>query len=291
MTRARTVPYQFALIRYLNNETSGEFVNVGLLMWSPSTRRLVARVSTRYSRMAQFFLNFDGLTYREVLSELRSRIASLADALQKGEQLAFGEGAPQPLPRDFQGILERVLRTDATALRWSPIMGGVVPDPEVRADELFEELIRRHEAPAHHRGRTEEQIWSDVDRTLEESGLGDEIERHVRVSGSRYEYTFHAGWMNGKRQVMQPISFDLMDADTIVEKANTWSGRLYNLSKGNPKAFEFTAVVAPPSRTDLRKGYSRALGILEEAPAVREIVSEGRFQSFIRKIEEDLGHK
>jgi hypothetical protein len=85
---------------------------------------------------------------------------------------------------------------------------------------------------------------------------------------------------------MEPVSFDYLNAGELVDKAPTWSGRLFNLAKGAP--FQFTGVVAPPDRGDLMDAYGRAIQILGGAPNVRRLVRFDEVDAFLPEIERDL---
>ncbi|MGC4084432.1 MAG: hypothetical protein QM736_20535 [Vicinamibacterales bacterium] len=71
-----------------------------------------------------------------------------------------------------------------------------------------------------------------------------------------------------------------------MEKANTWSGRLLNLSRG--EQFQMTGVVARPTRRDLSAAYDQAVSILRNAPRVRAVISEEQLDDFATEIERDL---
>ena len=55
--------YQFALIRYVHDISSGEFVNVGAVLLDLDNRRLYWHLSEKSSRLASFFRPFDSVRY------------------------------------------------------------------------------------------------------------------------------------------------------------------------------------------------------------------------------------
>ena len=50
-----------------------------------------------------------------------------------------------------------------------------------------------------------------------------------RIIGKDYDYEFQHAWRNGTWNLYEPISMDLLDADSILDKANRWLGRATNL--------------------------------------------------------------
>ena len=126
----------------------------------------------------------------------------------------------------------------------------------------------------------------DVANRLIRSSVSHSIKWAYSITAPNYYYEFQAGWMNGKPQVLEPISFDLAVGKNIIEKANNWTGRLLNLSRGND--FAFTAVVAPPSEATLGRAFQKAIAMLNGAPCVREIVVEDHAERVLQLIQSDL---
>jgi hypothetical protein len=92
--------------------------------------------------------------------------------------------------------------------------------------------------------------------------------------------------VNGVPQVIEPISLDYTDATMVLEKANTWSGRLFNLAKGED--FRMTGVIVPPADPALAESALKATRILRGAPKMRRVLSLRELNDFIPEIERDL---
>lgn len=276
--------YQFALLRYVHNSASAEFVNVGAVMWLADDRRLLHRVNDRYGRLSAFFQEFDGAGYRQMIRQLDARFRHASDELSGAVQPSlFG---PQP-PDKLEEILERLVGDDASCFQYSSIMAGIAPDPDARFAHIFAEFIERHESPGPRQRRDEMEIWTGVETRLRDRKLTPRLQSGVEVRGPHYSYRFRTGWMNGKVQVLEPISFDYLNGVELIEKANTWSGRMLNLSRGTVE-FQLTAVVALPQRGDLQAAYEQARVILSEAPCVRQVVPEQEMDRVLADIEGDL---
>ena len=82
------------------------------------------------------------------------------------------------------------------------------------------------------------------------------------------------------------LGIDYLKGREVIDKANTWSGRLFNLAKRSE--FQMTGVVAPPDRRDLQSAYDHALAILRGAPNVRTVVTEEELAGFIPTIEREV---
>jgi hypothetical protein len=168
--------------------------------------------------------------------------------------------------------METVLPRDATAFRWGPIYGGVAADVEGRLDRLFAEFITRHDKPMARPLRQESQIWSDFERIARQRHL-DASPRPFSPSSDVYRYEFHGSFQNGKPNVIEPISLDLLGGPSIVEKANQWAGRLVALKLSQD--FAFHAILAPPTDESLRPYSDRARRLLgSQKDVVKHLIVE-----------------
>ena len=121
------------------------------------------------------------------------------------------------------------------------------------------------------------------------TGITNKVTFDYPIQGPNYSYSFHAAWRNGKAQVLEPISLDLVNATHIVDKAAAWSGKLYNLARGAD--FSFTGVIAPPSDPTLGRAFDRAMAILRQAPNVRSVVLERQSETLLETIRHDVEHQ
>jgi len=262
--------YQYTLIKYVHNDASGECVNVGLAFLAPEGRLLRVKFNQRYGRISQFFLNaFDGDHYRNMVRALTDHFDRVADSLKA--QGSFLE-AFRDLPNELTKIMETALPEDSTTFRCGPVHGGVTSDIDGRFDRLFAEFVTRHEKPTARPLRQESQMWSEFEQLVRQRNL-DESLRPQTLSSDIYQYEFHGSYQNGKPNVIEPISFDLLGGSSIVEKANQWAGRLVALKLG--RDFAFHAILAPPTNVSLRPYFDRALRLLStQKDVVKHLIVE-----------------
>lgn len=278
------INYHYAIVRYVHDAATDEFVNIGIIMWLPKIRKLVFRINERYARVSNFFQgSFDAVSYRILVRQLRKHI----------ESVQAGFGAPlqldlfaNPFQNGQADIFESVLRTDATCFRLSEPMYGVSKDPDERLERLFSEYIEVHEPQGPRERRGEAEIWSVVEKRLVARGLSGHIKRDVTLAGVFSQYQFRCGWHNSVPQFIEPVSFDYVEPREVIEKAQLWSGRLLDLS--NSKAFKMTAVIAGPRGAGLSEEFNQAVGMLNSMPSVRKVLSENDVDSFMDEIEHDI---
>ena len=273
--------YHFSILRYVHDASTEEFVNIGVAMWMPDRSKLLFRVNERISRLSNFFKDIDGPSYRQMICNIKSA-SDFEWASDNIDTAYLSKNAADYASEVFDGIV----REDASCFQWSRLMSGISKDAERRFDELFEEFVRYHESPpASHLRSSVTGIWKEVQHALKLHDLDRHVRYNEKIQAPNYDYTFRMGWNNGMRQVLEPISFALKEPKRIVDKANTWSGRLFSLSKDN--TFGFTAVVAPPENGNM-EAFNDGLAILNGAKSTRAIITEDEINDFMFEIEKEL---
>ncbi len=175
---------------------------------------------------------------------------------------------------------------DSTCFSYSNLMGGIADDPGTRLDQLFDEFVSRFEKPIVRQRRDEAAIEARIEEALTRRNLRAKIDSNVELKGVRYSHKFRFAWMNGTRQVLEPISLDYLQATEVIEKANTWTGRLVNLNASGQ--FMMTGVVSKPQSAELEGAFAQAKQLLEAAPGMRAVIQEEEIDGFLPEIEGDL---
>ncbi len=66
------IPYTFSILRYVHDIVTGEFVNVGVILFAPKAKYLSASCTTRYSRISKIFSDFDSEHFRKSVRYIRA---------------------------------------------------------------------------------------------------------------------------------------------------------------------------------------------------------------------------
>ncbi|MBL0152063.1 MAG: DUF3037 domain-containing protein [Chitinophagaceae bacterium] len=71
--------YQYQIIRYLPDHFTGEFANIGIIIYAPERNFLSCRVTSRYSRLTEFFGEVPGTFLMSSLKHIESKIKSIGE--------------------------------------------------------------------------------------------------------------------------------------------------------------------------------------------------------------------
>ena len=94
--------------------------------------------------------------------------------------------------------------------------------------------------------------------------------------------------MNGRRQVVEPISLDYPEPSAMVDEALSWRGPLAELGAG--ERFLLTAIVTDPPDTGdaFVRRYFDAVSVLKEYEGVRYVFQASEIAEFADVVEADL---
>lgn len=273
----RGVAYTYTVLRYVHDTTSGEFVNVGVALYAPEMRYASAICTERYARLKRLFPDASGDHFRSLMRHIQSRFEEM------GERMA-GE-LPLTSAKSVLDLAQQILPRDDSSLQWSPMGGGMTADPSQALNSLYERMVIRYEQQPQTPHRTDAEVWRRFKRDLEERRLL-HFFRPKKIAVADDEVEFQYAWKNGVWHCLEPISFDLSDAENIRDKAHRWLGQIASV-KG-AEEFKLYLLVGSPQQAQLHAAFESALSILHKMPVPTEIFREDQAPKLAETIAEEM---
>jgi hypothetical protein len=271
--------YSFSVLRYIHDVVTGEFINVGVVLFAPDQRFLSCLCSQRYGRLSKMFLNVDGSHYRQVLEYIQNRIK------EEGERL-INELPLEKLPESVSGFTSRILPVDDSALQFSPEGYGISDNPSKTLENLYLRHVEQYCEKKEYKRRDEAEIWRVFRRPFEEKQILSKLIPH-QIIGKNYEYEFEHCTKNGRWHIQEPISFDLVEANSITDKANIWLGRITSLVDGG-ESFKLNLLLGAPQEDSLKKAYIKAQNILHTMKCDHELIREDEADDFAELLKKEI---
>jgi len=256
--------YSYSVLRYVHDVTSGEFLNVGVVLYAPQAQYLRAMCRTTYGRLSNVFPGLNADHFKSLMHHIQGRFES------KGERI-FNELQFKPLSGVLE-IAQSVLPKDDSSLQWSPSGSGRTDDPALALEKLFARMVMRYDERHASIRRTDDDVWRHFKRDLEQRKLLKHFQpKTIAVLDDEVE--FRHSWKNGKWHCLEPVSFDLAAADSIKDKAHRWLGQLASV-KDAADPFKVYLLVGAPQAENLQPAFHSAMSILMKIPCDKEIVLE-----------------
>ena len=272
-------PFQALIVRYVHDVLLGEALNVGVVMVCSETRFAKAKFLSQWSRVSAAFPGVDLTLVRRIASALSdSCIAALQEPLLLGGVVA---------------VAEQVLPKDEHAIGTSDVIYGATEDPNSTLESIFEDFVLRNTQAAPERiARQDDEVWQAFAGSLAKPEMLVHMSSHV-LKSQHLEVAFEHAWKNGKWNIAQPLSFDLLEPRAIRDKAVMWAGRLLTARPSDQDA-EVCFLVGLPGEgagVDVKKAALDGCAILrEELKGEARVFTEDARDELEKKIADDLAH-
>jgi len=271
--------YSYTILRYVHDTTTGEFLNVGIALYSREQRYASAICRSTLGRLSKAFPGVDREVFKGLMRHVQSRFEEMGDRLQKELPL---DGSPESV----MTLAHAVLPPDDSSLQWSAPGGGLSDDPSQTLESLFDRLVVRYDDRAQQERRSDEDVWRKYRRSLETSHVLSHLQpKTITVADDEVEFRY--AWRNGVWHCLEPVSFDLSSADSIREKAHRWLGQLSSV-RGAEERFKVYLLLGEPQQNSLRSAFDKAVSILGKMPVENEIVHEGAATEFSERFAREI---
>lgn len=269
--------YSYVTLRYFHDAMTGEFLNVGLLLFAPAEKSLRVKTRRTMSRVREVFPDLDRSAFTSAMRSVEHSVARIKKELFDAP--LFSKDL------DVESIARRVVPLDDSSLQWSSKSAGITSNIDQTFDRLFSRLVTRYDEHDEHR-KSDDEVWRPVRQMLEQRHLASKLQEKTIV-GDVDQISFKHAWKNGQWHVIEPISLDLADAEGIKQKARRWRGHLSAVADGS-EPFKPLFVVGAPADKDLRSAFDSAVAILRTSPFQPEIFEEDEIENLVDKIEEEV---
>jgi hypothetical protein len=279
------VTYLFAPIQYTHDIAAAERLNVGVVVHAPSAGYIRFAFDHRWGRLAGAFGSFDHAQYTLV----RRQLQRAAEALQKrlavdAQRLDLTTDAPAA--EHLGRLLRRVWPDEGLAYCFGPTGAGACPVDglDAVADALLHRLVVSQGPATGRARRTPEQVWAGFQQRLERRGVTPLLHRHRFQAEGGFSFEFEHTFENSCWHVLEPLSFDYADPDSIREVVLQWLGRGTEL-RDVPESLDVHFLVGRPTSRELLRPYEQAKDRLRNRLAVPcDIHEDGEEEAFAARM-------
>jgi hypothetical protein len=274
------IPYSFCVLRYVHDSVTAEFVNVGVAVFSTDVPFFKAKCTIQYGRITRMFDRIDGDRFKQAVRYIEEEVNRLGDRLW---QRSFPFSEFEPI---IGSLLNRVLPPDDSAMQFSPVGYGVSVNLDDTLGELYDRYVERYAGQPEVPSRSDDEVWRVFKEPLERRRVLARLEPK-KIVAPDFEYEFRAGWKNKIWHLYEPVSFDLVEPSSLLDKANRWLGRSANLAESSEK-FQLHLLVGAPQHGRLDDVFRKSQNILHKMIGSPEIVVEDHAEQFAADLEHEI---
>ncbi len=224
MTR---IACQYAIVRFMPYIETGEFANVGILLWAPKTRYLGFKLlRKKHARITQFFDELDRGLYLKTMANLEAELHRVQGML-KNQVSEFGDN-----DREYgfhKGLFQELIRPRETIVRFSEQRVVLAENPDQTLVELYNHYVGRNFVTKEYQ---ETILEKGVKKLLEQRNLARRYTKQ-RIEDQLYGVTFPFVEQDDgdATRVIKPLFLGQADSTAIIERGGRWKLKVEQLRK------------------------------------------------------------
>jgi hypothetical protein len=266
--------YQYQVIRYVHDHFTGEYVNVGVILYSPEAKFLACKITVRYQRVTNMFPEANGKWISQILQNIRQQVNSVS---QQFNELF----TPSDSLEMITGV---ILPADNGAIQLTEIRQGIDVDMKAALTDLFKSQVEKYLInKVDKESLLDEDVWRTKYKIyFEKYG----IEKRLRVHDVKVPkdvISFQKSWKNEIWHCYEPLSFYLKEKDSIKAKVYKWAGQLKGLAQAEEQLHLTLLTSISPRHKDLAPFIDEYLKVSSKNLKV-DIITDDKAESLAKQI-------
>lgn len=266
--------YSYCLVKYVHNPAAGEMLNIGVLLFSEEVRQIFGKFEIHFDRLSSTFANFDGDHYRFVIRNLEHSISQLNDR--------FKPSLFQQEFEDIKGIFRLLVPDLGLSIQFGNVLAGITSDLEDEAEHLFYRLITSQAPQKEKKSRSDEEVWSVFNKPLSQRQVTKYL-KPKHFTSNEYDLKFEHTFKNEKHHILDPVTMDYAQAESIQNRAIKILGQATTL-EGNPEIGRLYLLLGAPKNASHHNAYIKAKNLLNKIPIDKQIIEENEAEDFAKEI-------
>lgn len=271
------IKYSYQIIKYTHDLVTGEFVNVGVVLFEPNNNFIEAKVLNKFSRISNFFGEVNGHFLLSRLKHFQKEIVEIS----KNKSLFS-------VDHSIDSITSRLIPKDDSSLQLSEMKFGLDLSPINALNDLYKRLVEKYIDGNSQEARTDNYAWNKVYKQyFDQHGITAKLRDHT-VQTNNDKIKFDKSWKNGVWNCYQTLSLDLKKEDNIRGKIYKWSGIVRELETASEKMNLFFLTTKPKSESKkLNSFIKETLSLNTDCISVK-IVSENDAAAFAEEVKKAM---
>ncbi|TBW48872.1 DUF3037 domain-containing protein [Marinobacter halodurans] len=214
-------------MRFMPYIETGEFANVGILLWAPKTRYLGFKLLRRkHARITQFFEEMDRGVYLKTMANLDAELHRVQDMVR--------DTISQSDSREYgfhKGLFQELIRPRETIIRFSEQRAVLTENPEQTLQDLYDHYVGRNFVTKEYQ---ETILEKGVRRLLEQRDLARRFTKR-RIEDQLYGVTFPFVEQGNEKaiRIIKPLFLGQSDSTAIIEHGGRWKLKVEQLRNRN----------------------------------------------------------
>jgi hypothetical protein len=273
--------YQYQILRFLPDRVSGEFVNLGVVVYDPKNIQLAGRFYPKITRVSSFFPTINSRYLAATLRFFQQEFDKICQRLQT--ELKFEK------IDNIEVITKSILPKDDSSIVFTEPKKLLEVTLDIAIEDLYEKMVLSYVTESEREYVTDKEVWSKVYKSyFDRFEITEHLEHHT-VKTEMDSWLFEHAWKNGAWNCFEAVSFDLVKEDSIREKTFKWWGKVADLQSSGEKIHLYLLSKMPSEYPELKKTIKKKLGESNYGKNLTvELISEKEAEKFAKRIKKEI---
>lgn len=214
---------QYAIVRFLPYLETGEFANVGIVLFCPESGYFGYKLMSRVrARITAFFEELDGKVYREALETFEWELSRIKDYFHDEQRMIIRKTGWDT------NIFIELTRPRETMLRFDGVRVKLTEAPERELEDLFLHYVERTFVTKKYQ---EQLVEEAVRKVLKTGKLNERYKKYIFGSNDTYHATFPFVYLKEKTPIkaIKPLNLSQKDPTKIFDHGCLWVAKIGKL--------------------------------------------------------------
>lgn len=267
--------YQYQIVQYRPDVVTSEFINLGVIVYSPDTQFLKAKVTNNISRIHGLFPAFDA---KQIIKLAKQIVTEVEKTANKFNELF-------PASRDLTAITKSILLDSDSSIILSPTNQGIDIHLDAALDGIYTSVISKYDSVSsdstpEKKSLTSKKLWDTKYKAFFQKY---QITRHLQKHTVKTQFNdipFEHAWKNEIWHCYEAVSFDGATEKSIKNKVYNLSGKVLDLSTTKEK-LHLTFLSSYPTQME---PFIKSLLYQDKGNITVDIVHEQEAEAFAQKL-------
>ncbi len=274
--------FQYSLLKYRHSQLGDEVINVGILFAFITQGQFLFMYPKKISRLKWIYSNFPESLVKGHLSGFENHAKKLSRQTNFEQFELSINNIDSFIQREF-------LVNDSSALQFSPAKSAVLFNSNLNktAEEYFSLYFCHFLTSKLIEERyNEEKIIKDLRTKLlaRDQNIDRYLKKDYSVQAKNIAVKFDIAWQNKRLHLVKPVSFDLLDGQSIQQKSATYFGYFSLLAEeGEKNNYAYDILIARPKNRHLLDSFYNARDVLFSCPGPTNIIEHSSLDEYSEK--------
>ncbi len=211
--------YEYQIIRYKHDQFTGEFVNVGIVVYNYELNFLKTKIINKLNRLSGLFNGANIRFIKKMLHNFEHELNLTSKQLNS----LFTNSI------ELDKITNKILPNDDSALQLSELKYSIDLDMDSALNGLFSDLVDKYNIYQNLDSINDEKVWKlKYKKYFDKFSISEQLTK-CEIKTEDDVFSFNKAWRNDIWHCYQPLSFNLQNIDRIKDKVYKWVGKMQEI--------------------------------------------------------------